>query len=262
MISACVGSVSHAATIDSKRPPLDSFLKVRVDTVNQLVDQVSTNANVRAHYAKVFNIPESSVVSYFKSNLVESYVSSPKTYPVWCVSKTGRYYTVPQKLNAGIRVLALRDGTPVLKWACGNPLTSKLPDAVSIRHSVAKRVDVPAEAVMGYTSTIANEGTPDVPLTHAITSTPVENNFSTPAFMVGGATELLVSPSVGGGTNPLALLPLGGLAALKSSGVTPKVPVPLTDTPEPAPILTLLVGIAGLGLLAYNRRRSNAVAAR
>jgi hypothetical protein len=258
--AVCSVTTSHAASVASKRPPLDSFLNQRVDSVDELVAQVNSNSRVREHYAKVFNIPGSSVVSYFRKNLVESYVSSPKSYSVWCVSKNGRYYRVNQTLHAGIRVLALRDGTPVLKWACGNPLTSVLPSAVTVRHSVAKRPDVPAEMVMGYTSTIANEGA-DAPLTYSVVSTPVENSYSTSSFMVAGATELLASPSVGG-ASPLSFLPLGLLGRNSYSSSSLKFTSHNTPaTPEPASYLALLLGVSGIAVLVIKKRQSNGIIA-
>jgi hypothetical protein len=249
----------RAAVAQTKATPPDSFLKIRVNSVSELCKQVNTDPAVKARYSHLLGVPQDKVVSYFKNNLVESYIPSGKTYRVWCVSKSGRYFQVNQKLNSGARVLALRDGSPVLKWACGNPLVSHLPAAVPLRQSVAKRPLLPDDNIADYNETIAKESLPDTPMAMSITSLPTETPVAVPTYMVAGVTETLIPSSAGSKIGALSLLPLGGLAGLVSSSSSGSKTVIQTNddptvTPEPSSVFALFLGLVGIVALLYRRR--------
>ncbi|HEY3329566.1 MAG TPA: hypothetical protein VGK19_06055 [Capsulimonadaceae bacterium] len=265
----------NAATIARQKVmpvPKASFLNQRVDTVQQLIAQVKAQPSVRARYAKLFHVPESQVVNYIQRNLVESYVPASKTYPVWCASKTGKLYVVKQHFQAGTRVFALRNGTPVMKWACGNPLVSSLPTPPLPRVPMARKPQIPVESVAPYNETVATEYTPEMGLgfpSKMLTSIPGEANSLVPNQLVAGSTELLVPAAKLASRGVIPWLPIAGGATLLSTsngagnggGTTTS-----TDTqgnggtsnvvPEPQPIVTLALGLLPLaGLVMLNRRK-------
>lgn len=123
-----IALATGAAQAAPRRPtPPASYLRYKVYTVDQLVQQVRTDPWVRSAYARTFHIPEDQVLQYMERNVVESYIPATKEYTVYCISPSGRIYTVNQIFKAGTKVFALRNGQPVIKWVCGNPLMSHLP---------------------------------------------------------------------------------------------------------------------------------------
>lgn len=259
--------------------PRASFLNTRVDTVQQLISQIKASPAVRARYAKLFHVPQAEVVRYVQKNLVESYVPASKTYNVWCVSSTGRLYSVHQHFQAGTRVFALRNGTPVMKWACGNPLVSVLPYPPERKVPVARKPSLPTESVAPFTETIATEVSPEdfgagLP-TKFVTSIPGEASSLVPSQLVAGSTELLVpAAKVANGLVPF--LPFAGGAGLVTGsiggggGTTTTTdtlgnggtssPGGGTVVPEPSPSLTIALGLLPLGaLLAMRKRRGTAL---
>jgi hypothetical protein len=107
--------------------PPASYLRYKVYTVDQLVQQVKSDPWVRSAYARTFHVPADRVVEYMRRNVVESYIPVTKTYTVYCVSNSGRIFAITQVFKAGTKVFALRNGQPVIKWVCGNPLMAHLP---------------------------------------------------------------------------------------------------------------------------------------
>jgi len=191
--------------------PADSFLKTRVETVNQLISQIQSSSVVQKRFSQVFKVPSSTLVSYIRKNVVESYVPATKTYRVWCVSRTGRLFQISSRLTAGTRVFALRNGTPIMKWACGNPLMSKLP-ATPAKPTVSGKTPGPPIATVTSTTEV-------IP-TEVASVTPVETaaaGFAVPTSMVSGSSEIMGSvPTSSKGVIPW--LPFaGGLAVLASS---------------------------------------------
>ena len=107
--------------------PPDSYLQDRVYTVDQLIQQVQDNPTVRQRFARHFQIPKTA--------------SSATCGPIWWKAtsrkraatrfivcpRSGRIFAVKQTFHKGTKVFALRNGEPVLKWLCGNPLSKFLP---------------------------------------------------------------------------------------------------------------------------------------
>jgi hypothetical protein len=224
--------VRHAA------PPPDSYLQYRVYTVDQLINQVETNATVRRRFARHFQIPESRVVSYMRANLVESYVPETKRYTVYCVRPSGRFYPIRQTFRRGTKVFALRNGEPVLKWLCGNPLSKMIPDVQTriVRQTPPRIVLKPSIQELRPTET-ANVLIP--------------NEVPTPMLQPAIPIQLAsaATPLYGRGSSLLPfLLPIALLGVHTGGGhVTPAVP-------EPSSILYLAAGLP-LAVWVIRRKR-------
>ena len=196
--------------------PPASFLRFRVDSVAQMVNQVKTDHAVASRYCQLFNVPSAKLVSYVQKNVVESYVPATKTYRVWCVSKTGKLFAVSSRLTAGTRVFALRNGTPVMKWACGNPVVSSLPEAPARPHTLARMSAVPTGRAGASPISIPSELSLPTPAASVATSVPSELQSAVPQTRVASSIEQI--GSVHTSTNGAAsLIPLAGAAALLTS---------------------------------------------
>jgi hypothetical protein len=189
---------------------------------------------------------------------------------VWCASKTGRLYVVHQHFQAGTRVFALRNGTPVMKWACGNPLVTMLPMPPVTKTPIARKPQLPTDNVAPFNETIVSESTPEgapAPI-HLVESIPGEAASVVPNSLVAGSTELLVPAAKAAGKGVIPWLPIGAGAGVFTStiGGGGKSPgsIDTTDTfgnggsstvvPEPQPGVTLVLGLLPLiGLVAWRQ---------
>ncbi|MGO8673278.1 MAG: hypothetical protein ACLQVD_18200 [Capsulimonadaceae bacterium] len=136
---ALVPSPSAAATVRSqtksapsaaahnRRTPPDSYLQFKVYSVDELVAAVQSSAHIRHIYSQTFRVPENRVIQYMRANLIASYVPETQTYTCYCAHPDGTVYPTKQTFRRGTKVFALRNGQPVLKWLCGNPLSRFLP---------------------------------------------------------------------------------------------------------------------------------------
>ena len=235
-------------------PPPESYLQYRVYTVGQLIDQVQNNAVVRQRFARHFQIPEDRVVSYMRANLVESYIPQTRRYTVYCVSRSGKFFPVKQMFHKGTKVFALRNGQPVLKWLCGNPLSRFLP-TVMTKTFVKK----PKTKVSPYTEVLVTPAEQqDVIVPNEATAPEV---LAAVPFSLGSAPASIFS-SLGGSTfNALYLLPaallfsnLGGGGG--GGGVTPHIP-PAPSVPESGGAVYLLAALPLLGVVVLRRRKAD-----
>jgi hypothetical protein len=132
-----------------------SFLGALVYTVPDLIDQVEIRPAIAMRYARHYHTTPAKVIRFMKDNLVESYMPSTQTFRTYWVRRNGQIVSGNETLKKGTRVFALRNGTPILKWACGNPLTVSLPvirtRMAALQQDVATRMSpsvqtlVPAE---------------------------------------------------------------------------------------------------------------------
>jgi hypothetical protein len=119
---------SSAAAAPQRRTGPDSFLRYRVETVEALVAQINADPLVRARLAKHFHVSQAELIVYLRENLVVQTVPVNGYYTVYGVTeKTGRIYPTRQYFRKGQKIFTLRDGSPLLKYECGNPLTRALP---------------------------------------------------------------------------------------------------------------------------------------
>jgi PEP-CTERM motif len=105
----------------------DAFVKTELHSVDQLAEVAQSNPRVRRNFARHFGIPESQVATYFRRNLVLTRLRESRDVTVYAVTRTGRIYPVHERLRKGTLVYALRNGEPVLKGLCANPLVRRLP---------------------------------------------------------------------------------------------------------------------------------------
>ena len=191
--------------------PPDSYLQDRVYTVDQLIQQVQNNPTVRQRFARHFQIPQDRVVSYMRANLVESYIPETRRYTVYCMSPSGRIFAVKQTFHKGTKVFALRNGEPVLKWLCGNPLSKFLP-AVQTK-TITKK---PKTKVAGIIETLV---TPAENVDVLVPNEAARRRtcLSFPSVSARRPTSLL-SGLGGSGFSPLFLLPAALLFSNNGGG--------------------------------------------
>jgi hypothetical protein len=232
--------------------PPDSFLPYNAHSLEGVIQQVENSPQLQQRYAKHFNIPPDQVVDYFRANLVESYITETRRYPVWCVRPDGRRYLIHQTFRRGERVLALRNGEPVLKWACGNPLTTTLP-AVQV---VERPRVLPSREVRERVATL------DTPF-----ETPRELVAAAPAYGLAPAAMLVpaaaaapivpIAAAAAPAVFPWWVVPPLLIAAAPGPGVTgPPGPPPPEVIPEAGTLALLGAGL--LAVAAAGRRRRKA----
>jgi hypothetical protein len=125
----------------------DAFIKTELRSVDELVRAVSANPRVRRNFARHFGIPESQVATYFRRQLVYTRLPAARTTTVYGVTRTGRIYSVRERLRKGTPVFTLRNGAPVLKAVCANPLVTRLPPMVATVPAPTPVVPRPAPVV-------------------------------------------------------------------------------------------------------------------
>lgn len=238
-----VRHAAHRQTAHRRVPtPPDSYLQYKVYTVDQLIQQVSDNPQVRRRFARHFQLPANHVVDYMRANLVESYIPRTGRYTVYCVHHSGKFYPVRQTFRRGTKVFALRNGEPVMKWVCGNPLTkfaSTVTDVVS-----NKPVAKPPMVAEYIPSDLENQV---VPTEQA-------------QVQVSPSLESLASPvssAIGGKAPNLAygFLPAIGLLGVNHGHHTTTHVVPVPEVPESSGLLYLTLGLP-ITLVAVRRRRA------
>jgi hypothetical protein len=105
----------------------DSFLQWRAYTVEALMEQVDSDPVLRKRLAKHFHVPEAELAVYLRENLKVVTFETSGWRTVYGVTKTGRIYKTRGYFKKGAKAFGLADGTPLLKYACGNPLIETLP---------------------------------------------------------------------------------------------------------------------------------------
>ncbi len=214
VLAALLCSSLNSAVFSAARraTPPDSYLQYKVYTVDQLVQQVQANPRIRAVYARTFHIPEGRVVDYMRHNVVESYIPYTKTYTVYCVTSSGRVFKIHQVFRQGTKVFALRNGQPVFKWVCGNPLMAQLPTV----KTKTKTVQTPAKVV----TKVSPSAETLIPTQSAVELIPSEEVALLPTAPVITTAASGVTSVTGPGGFPLwlPLLPLGFIHSNGSGG--------------------------------------------
>ena len=111
----------------SLHPGRDRFSPTPALSTRALVETLKTNKTFRKNLAKHFGIPEERVVDFVQDALVPWILPQDTRVINYGVRKTGRIYGKRITLKKGTRVWATRDGKPILKWDCSNPLLTKAP---------------------------------------------------------------------------------------------------------------------------------------
>jgi hypothetical protein len=198
--------------------PLDSFLPYKVYSVGQLIKEVQNSPTIQIHYARTFHVPQDRVVQYMRDNVVESYIQETGKYTVYCVRPDGLVYPTVQHFSKGTKVFALRNGQPIMKWACGNPLMNFLPAVHEVLKPVVKVITKVSPSV--ETLVPAEAAQEEVPVEEVAPvyqpQVPVMASPMAVTAPIGAASHL--SPFL---LLPIALLPtFGGHGGSTTSGST------------------------------------------
>jgi len=265
--------------------PPDSFIGQHVASMSQMSQQVTLDPVVRRRLARHFHTSGPAVVRYIQKNLVLKRTTTAERYQVYCISRTGREYTINSRLPAGTPVFVMRStGKPILKLACGNPMVAALPpDRTKVGPYTSPEL---ASLPKPIPAALAPGLLPNGPVVVAMNSGPGLVITPAPTTKVGGLLQTL---PVRSGKFPIGLLAgipiIAGIASHgggSGSPVTPTVPVvpvvpivpvtpvtpivpvvpviPVTPSPVPEPStpLAFAVGAAGLALLLTKTRRHKA----
>jgi PEP-CTERM motif len=158
----------------------DAFVKTDLRSVDQLVQVVQSNPRVRRNFARHFGIPESQVPTYFRRNLVLTRLKESRDVTVYAVTRTGRIYPVHERLRKGTLVYTLRNGQPVLKGLCANPLVRRLPPMAM---APPRTPAIPRPPQVAAPPVVAPPAQPETPLAPPTT-----------AFLPPGPPETSVAP--------------------------------------------------------------------
>jgi len=226
-----------------------SFLGTKVYTASDLIYQLETHPTIAARYARHYHTTPDNIIRYMRENLVESYMPRTQTFKTYWVRGNGQIKTGHERLTKGTRVFALRNGQPVLKWACGNPLTAGLPPVRTVASSTTE--DFHTKVSPSEETLVPSEPADVIIPTEAppvmVTQVPSEElRFSTAA----------IPPVAAGGGFSFPWLPVAAIPVIV--GVTH--PGGGGDSPPPPPVpesssIISFAAATGFGVLMLARRR-------
>jgi len=265
--------------------PPDSFINQHVASMSQMSQQVTLDPVVRRRLARHFHTSGPAVVRYIQNNLILKKTTTARYYQVYCISRTGREYTVNSRLPAGAPVFVMRaTGKPILKLACGNPMVAVLP---LVRTKInpntpPELASVPMPAPIALAPKLAPNG-PVVVVTNSrlglvITSAPITRvagllqnlparGSQFPIGLLGGIPIIASIVTHGGSSRSLVtfvtpivpVIPVTPtvpvVPATPSILVPPVIPVTPSPVPEPSTTAAFAVGAAGLAFLLSRARR-------
>jgi hypothetical protein len=212
----------------------DAFLKQRVYSADQFMQEYSRDPVLRQRLVKHFRMPEAQLTSYLRTELRE--VSFPESgwTGTYGVKSTGKIYPVKTYVRKGAKALGLADGTPLFKLPCGNPFQTNLPVEAPMAPRQSRKPVEPLPVVAPADGEVALEvaslqSPEEYVLGQDIPQAPV---FSVPVGTQGGSHFFFLWPPHFGGGG-------GG-----------------EQTPEPTSLLLLGSGLAVFGGGLLRRRRT------
>lgn len=243
-------STAPAFTAQRVQTGRDKFSNTPALTTEGLVENLKTNKTFRVNLAKHFGVPEDRVIEFVQDALVPQVLTTDTRVMNYGVTKSGRIYSKNMTLKKGTRVWATRDGKPILKWDCSNPLLPKVPvlrqrpTPAQVSSETTKGLLAPGASLLDPSGIEAPVG-----ITLAM-DTPTEPiQVPSPPVKIVEEPDLKPQLRTTGGGARVPLLPLAGVVgvALRSTSS------PSNVIPEPGTLAFLTLG--GGGLLALRRRR-------
>lgn len=273
--------LNYAMAAQTERAGRGAFIKYKVESTNGLVNQLTSNPNIAARYARHFGATEQAVIQYFRNNLKLTTLQKPKRSTVYFIGKNGSILSGTRLLPAGSRVFVNQSGQMILEWRCGNPLIKKLPEVPkqAAKLSTAPKVTAPPTEVASEPLVPpVNED----PFVQVAAGGPIEIGQLPPPITsvalpsVAELQSAVASPVIAGvepvletiASAPITNVPSAVLSASKSS-YTWMLPViaggagvlvsrdsdkKASEVPEPASIMALVSGLAVTGI-TWRRRR-------
>lgn len=233
-------------------PPL-SFLRHNSYSLAEVIAQIKGDRQLLMRFANHFHIAPEKVIPYFEQNLVESYVPETKRYQVWMKRADGSTFWAYQTFRKGERVLALRNGEPVLKWACGNPLATKLPEIQKrkVVEQTKKVLPNVQKRTRYYDVETPFESPYEVEVPEMLAALPLD--YSAPISDMTQVVTRQAIPTAVRAFPAVALLPLALVTGGGGGGTPPPPPPP--PIPEPSTAALAVMGLAGMGVFTRARRR-------
>lgn len=237
------------------RPGRDRFNNDPALTTEALLEALKTNRTFRTNLSRHFGIPEERTIEFVQDALVPQVLDRDTRVMNYGVTKAGKIYGKQTTLRKGTRIWGTRDGKPILKWDCSNPLLPKAPILRS-RPTPAQVSRTLTNGILPVPASLREPSVLDAPLGITLaTDLPIEPIFRpvipTPPITVVEEPSLLNPPTrlPGFARAGLPLIPLAGVIGL----VVRTTPTPRGSVPEPGTLALLSLG--AIGLLAHRRRR-------
>lgn len=218
-----------ASAASRQRNVPDSFLKYPAHSVDEFMAQFDADPVLRQRLVKHFRMPEAQLAKYLRTELTDVELTSSGTRTVYGVNWTGRIYPVVDSFAKGAPALGLRDGTPMFKLPCGNPIEIETSPSEAFTGTPAppltQLIAVPLETAVLPVESILHPTIPFAP------------RFQVPVTTKSSRFFPFWWPPGGGG------------------GEAPPPPPPPEVVPEPATLILFGVGLSVLGGRFVRRRR-------
>ncbi len=246
-----VGAPTVVAPTRQRTGP-DSFFRWRADTVEEAIAQIESDSVLRQRLAKHFRLSQAELVSYLRKNLVIVTMPTSGWRTVYGVNSNGRIYRSRDYFHQGAKAFGLRNGTAVLKYACGNPLITELP----MPRITARRPEAPPPLHSPQECMLVAEA-PIVPVIEVSLARPFEVPGEQAPLAAVIAPVIAAPTAVAVAGHRAVPWLLASLPFVHSHEGEPPIPPPIH---EPGSATLLTAGLAALGgLWLCRRRQENAV---
>jgi len=254
-ISALAGAVAVLCSIAAAAPRRptgpDSFLRYRVQTVEELVAQVQADPVIRARLAKHFHVSQAELIRVLREELIVHTVPVSGYYTVYGVTeKAGKIYPTRQYFRKGQKIFSLRDGSPLLKYECGNPVTKTLPERPPKPVAPPPPPPLPPPSPP---SAVGPGPVGEVPVAGALDSKLPEPGVTPMASLPPSPPEERVAPRERREVLPI-LVGAAAIPILLGGWDHDSCPPPVI--PEPATIALIAFGLVAVVVLVWRERRA------